>query len=71
MSFLVELPQSEYNPNAFKGFNPTVGFDNGNALAMAWMAQLAYETRLPNKVGAIKSAVPTYRRADGAAGCQQ
>jgi hypothetical protein len=55
MSFLVELPQSEFNPNAFKGFNPTVGFDpdNGNALAMAWMAQLAYETRLPEKVGAI------------------
>ena len=54
MSFLVELPQGEYNPNAFKGFNPTVvDADNGNALAMAWMAQLAYETRLPDKVGAI------------------
>jgi hypothetical protein len=55
MSFLVELPQGEFNPNAFKGFDPTVGFDpdNGNALAMAWMAQLAYETRLPEKVGAI------------------
>ena len=55
MSFLVELPMGEFNPNAFKGFNPTVEFDadGGNALAMAWMAQLAYETRLPEKVGAI------------------
>ena len=53
MSFLVELPQSEFNPHAFTDFAPTGGFGNGNALAMAWMSQLAYETRLPDKVGAI------------------
>jgi triacylglycerol lipase len=53
MSFLVELPKDEYNSNAFAGFNPAGGFASGNALAMAWMAQLAYETRLPDKVGAI------------------
>ena len=55
MSFLVELPQSEYNRNAFAHFAPTGGFDNGTgtALAMAWMSQLAYETRLPDKIRAI------------------
>jgi triacylglycerol lipase len=53
MSFLVELPQSEFNPHAFTDFAPTGGFEKGNALAMAWMCQLAYETRLPDKVGAI------------------
>jgi hypothetical protein len=53
MSFLVELPLSEYNPHAFAQFTPTVGFTAGNALAMAWISQLAYETRLPEKIGAI------------------
>jgi hypothetical protein len=53
MSFLVELPQSEFNPDAFARFAPTGGFNNDNALAMAWMSQLAYETRLPDKIRAI------------------
>jgi hypothetical protein len=53
MSFLVELTQSEYNPNALADFVPTAGFNRGNALAMAWMSQLAYETRLPKKISAI------------------
>jgi hypothetical protein len=55
MSFLVELPESEYNRNAFARFAPTGGFDSGGgtALAMAWMSQLAYETRLPDKIRAI------------------
>ena len=55
MSFLVELPQSEYNRNAFAQFAPTGGLDDGTgtALAMAWMSQLAYETRLPDKIRAI------------------
>ena len=55
MSFLVELPQREYNRNAFAQFAPTGGLDNGTgtALAMAWMSQLAYETRLPDKIRAI------------------
>ncbi len=53
MSFLVELPQSEYDRNAFAQFAPRGGFTSGNALAMAWMSQLAYETRLPDKIEAI------------------
>jgi hypothetical protein len=56
MSFLVELPQSEYNLNAFARFAPTGGFDNDTALAMAWMSQLAYETRLPDKISAISAS---------------
>ena len=53
MSVLVELPESEYNLNAFAQFVPTGGFSIGTALAMAWMSQLAYETRLPDKISAI------------------
>jgi triacylglycerol lipase len=53
MSFLVELPQSEYSPDAFAQFAPAGGVMGGNAAAMAWMSQLAYETRLPDKIRAI------------------
>jgi triacylglycerol lipase len=53
MSFLVELPQSEFNPDAFMQFAPDSGFTIGNALAMAWMSQLAYETRVRDKIRAI------------------
>jgi hypothetical protein len=53
MSLLVELPQSEFNPLAFAQFSPVAGFGGGNALAMAWMSQLAYETHLPEKIAAI------------------
>ena len=53
MSFLVELPQNEFNPHAFTQFAPKASFNVGNALAMAWISQLAYETRLPEKICAI------------------
>jgi triacylglycerol lipase len=53
MSFLVELPQNEFNPDAFKQFAPDAACSKGNALAMAWISQLAYETRLPDKVRAV------------------
>jgi triacylglycerol lipase len=53
MSFAVELPQSEYNKAAFAHFEPAAGFRPGNALAMAWISQLAYETHLPDKIRAI------------------
>jgi triacylglycerol lipase len=49
MSFLVELPFELYDPRAFAKFDPDAGFEK-NALAMAWMSQLAYETRVPGKV---------------------
>jgi hypothetical protein len=53
MSFVVELPQSEYGKDAFAQFEPAAGFRPGNALAMAWISQLAYETHLPDKIRAI------------------
>jgi hypothetical protein len=55
MSFLVELPLSQYNKDAFAQFDAAVGFTPGNALAMAWMSQLAYETRLPDKIRGIEA----------------
>jgi hypothetical protein len=53
MSFAVELPQSEYSKAAFAHFEPAAGFKPGNALAMAWISQLANETHLPDKIRAI------------------
>ena len=54
MSFLVELPLSQYNKDALAHFDPAAGFTPGNALAMAWISQLAYETRLPDKIREIE-----------------
>jgi hypothetical protein len=50
MSFVVELPEEQYNADAFEMFAPRAGFSLGNARAMAWTSQLAYETQLPDKV---------------------
>lgn len=53
MSILVELPEGQYNPQAFANFASESGFSLGTALAMAWMSQLAYETRFPDKIKKI------------------
>lgn len=53
MSFLVELPEDQYDTDAFANFALSDGFDRGTALAMAWISQLAYETRLPDKIERI------------------
>jgi triacylglycerol lipase len=54
MSFLVELPLSEYNRNAFADFNKASGnFDPDVARAMMWMSQLAYETHVPQTITAV------------------
>jgi hypothetical protein len=53
MSILVELPEDQYSPTAFANFSARVGFDIGTARAMAWISQLAYETRLPDKIARI------------------
>ena len=50
MSILVELPEEQYSPRAFSDFAAAPGFNPGTARAMAWMSQLAYETRLPDKL---------------------
>jgi len=53
MSFLTKLPAELYNPDAFKQFSGGTEFEIGNARAMAWMSQLAYETDEPEKIGKI------------------
>jgi triacylglycerol lipase len=53
MSILVELPLELYNVTAFDAFRPVADFDRGTARAMAWMSQLAYETRHPDKIAAV------------------
>jgi triacylglycerol lipase len=53
MSFLTKLPAELYNPDAFKRFSGGSDFDIGNARAMAWMSQLAYETDEPDKIKGI------------------
>jgi hypothetical protein len=53
MSFLTKLPAERYSTDAFKGFKGGRDFDIGNATAMAWMSQLAYETDEPKKIGDI------------------
>ena len=53
MSILVELPEDQYSPIAFANFAPRAGFDLNTARAMAWMSQLAYETRFLDKIERI------------------
>jgi hypothetical protein len=50
MSFLVKLPRERYSPTAFDGFIGGSGLELGDAKAMAWMCQLAYETDEPEKI---------------------
>ena len=44
MSFLVSLPEESYRDNAFAHFTVDSNFTLGNAQAMMWLSQLAYET---------------------------
>ena len=44
MSFLVSLPEESYRADAFAHFTVDPEFTLGNAQAMMWMSQLAYET---------------------------
>jgi hypothetical protein len=55
MSVLVELPEQQYIASAFQMFAPQPGFTLGNARAMAWMSQLAYETQSDKvtRIGAL------------------
>jgi triacylglycerol lipase len=50
---LTKLPAELYRPDAFKQFSGGTEFQIGNARAMAWMSQLAYETDEPEKIGKI------------------
>jgi len=53
MSILVELPEDQYAPRVFANFSASDGFNLNTARAMAWMSQLAYETRFPDKIERI------------------
>jgi triacylglycerol lipase len=53
MSFLVEIKESAYPRDALDGFTATAPFNLGNARAMMWMSQLAYETADEPKVERI------------------
>src|SRR5205085_8530339 len=54
MSFLVRLPEETYRDDAFARFKADAAdFTLGNAQAMMWLAQLAYETDDPQKIKRI------------------
>jgi triacylglycerol lipase len=55
MSILVELPERLYPRDVFAQFSPVAPYNLGTARAMAWMSQLAYETRHPDKIELICS----------------
>ena len=45
MSSFVELAPGEYSPTAFNAFHPSASnFEIGNARALMWLSQLAYES---------------------------
>jgi len=54
MSSFVELPPAEYSATAFSNFVPgATNFTIGNALALMWSSQLAYETGKPQTIDAV------------------
>lgn len=53
MSILVELPERLYPRDVFAKFAAVAPYNLGTARAMAWMSQLAYETRHPDKIELI------------------
>jgi triacylglycerol lipase len=53
VSILVELPPELYSAAAFAAFDPAANFSIGNARAMMWFSQLAYETGKPATVEAV------------------
>jgi hypothetical protein len=56
MSTLVELPSAECSRAAFDQFHPEeVNFAIGNARAMIWFSQLAYETGKPQTIELVRN----------------
>lgn len=65
MSTFVEIASDEYDAAAFNDFDASAGgFKIGNARALMWMAQLAYETHNPSTIQVVSgkwhfsSAIP-------------
>ena len=56
MTSFVEILPEEYDPEAFKGFTPSAtDFELGNARALMWFSQLAYETHRPSTIEAVRN----------------
>jgi len=54
MTSFVEISPAEYDKDAFKGFVPAAaGYEPGNARALMWFSQLAYETHQPATIEAV------------------
>ncbi len=72
MSTFVELVPSEYSDTAFAAFDPAAGkFTIGNARALMWLSQLAYETGRPATIAEVgpkwgfANVTPFVRQKDG------
>ena len=75
MTVFVEILPNQYSGAAFANFNASISDLNiGNARAMMWMSQLAYETGQPPTIGTVApqwgfvSATPFIRRKTAVAG---
>lgn len=66
MSFLVRFPLDSYRVDALDDFTVIPHFTPGNAQAMMWLSQLAYETDDRDKVDRILSRWGLERRGFGA-----
>src|SRR5262249_29605514 len=66
MSFLVSLPPDTYRADALNGFTVTSGFTPGNAQAMMWLSQLAYEADDQGNVDKILKTFKLEKRGFGA-----
>jgi hypothetical protein len=65
MSFLVRLPETAYRDDALKDFTVDPDFTLGNAQAMMWLSQLAYETDDRDKVKRVLKRFGLEMRAFG------
>jgi triacylglycerol lipase len=68
MSVLVSLKPEIYRDDALNGFTPTGEFTPGNARAMMWLSQLAYETDDERKVDDILTKFKLKKRLLGSNG---
>jgi triacylglycerol lipase len=57
MSFLVRLPEETYRDDALAHFTASPDFTLGNARALMWLSQLAYETDDPEKIKRILTRI--------------
>jgi triacylglycerol lipase len=57
MSFFTTLPRELYSSSAFDDFAVDGDFRLGNAKAMIWMSQLAYEAEDPSQPGKVKDVL--------------